>query len=58
MFHWIVRFFKENDKEEYRLSISSATGEITSFNHIIDDGDERLELTRDVARKRVIQHLR
>ncbi len=37
LFCWVVRFFKEKQKEEYKVIISSATGEIIGFNHYIED---------------------
>jgi len=41
MFFWIVRFFREEEKEEYRIVVSSASGQIISFRHIIDDSAAR-----------------
>jgi hypothetical protein len=31
LFAWVVRFFKEKQKEEFRVVVSTATGEITGF---------------------------
>ncbi|MFH1360805.1 MAG: CPBP family glutamic-type intramembrane protease [Candidatus Omnitrophota bacterium] len=50
LFLWVVRFFRENEKEEYRLSVSASTGEITSFKHIIADTDKREDISQDQAR--------
>lgn len=50
LFFWKVRFFAENVKEEYLFAIDSATGEITSFTHIIDDNAARRTIERDEAR--------
>src|SRR3989338_922494 len=58
LFFWIVRFFQENKKEEYRVIISSATGEVTSYSHTIDDNASRPHIERDVAQERSIQFLR
>ena len=41
LFFWKVRFFKENVKEEYHFVISSATGEIISYRHVIDETASR-----------------
>src|SRR3989338_2917536 len=41
LFLWIIRFFKENQKEEFRIAVSAATGQIASFQHIIDDTEPR-----------------
>jgi len=37
LFCWVVRFFKEKQKEEYKVAISSATGEVIGFGHVIED---------------------
>jgi len=57
MFYWIVRFFKEQEKEEYRVIISSATGEIITFSHIIEDTRSIEIIERDVAREKAKQFL-
>jgi len=49
LFFWMVRFFQENRKEEYILEISSATGEIIGFNHMIDDAAPRKAITNAEA---------
>lgn len=51
MFFWIVRFFREQEKEEYRLTVSSASGRITAFRHIIDDSAARPVVPKEVARE-------
>ena len=56
-FFWKVRFYKENEQEEYRLTISAATGEITNFKHTLLDSDSRLEVSEPEAQKRAIQFL-
>ncbi len=58
LFLWLVRFFKEQDKEEFRLAISASSGEIVSFNHIIDDDATREIITKEDARKNVITFLK
>lgn len=58
MFFWLIRFFKENEKEEYRLSVSSATGQITGLTHIIDANEARKEIDREEAKRIAKQFLR
>ncbi|MDP8212008.1 MAG: CPBP family intramembrane metalloprotease [Candidatus Zapsychrus exili] len=58
MFLWIIRFFKENEKEEYRLSISSSNGEINSFRHTIDDSTYKEDLGEAAAEKYAITFLK
>jgi len=57
-FFWKVRFYKENEQEEYRFTISAATGEITNFKHTILDSDTRPEISEPEAQERAIQFLR
>lgn len=57
LFYWAVRFYKENEKEGYKLYISSATGEIIFFEHIIAETDTRAPIKRDQARKNAIAFL-
>jgi len=40
LFFWVARFFKEGQKEEYRLMISSKSGEVVSYSHSIEDTKE------------------
>jgi len=58
MFFWMVRFFKENEKEGYRLTVSSSTGEITSFSHIIESTTERKKNEKEDAKKLAQQFLK
>ncbi len=51
LFFWIVRFYRENEKEEYRLTVSPATGQVTSFKHIIDENEARPAIDREEAKK-------
>lgn len=57
LFYWVVRFLKENEKEGYKLFISSATGEIIFFQHTIDESDARAPIDREMARKNAIEFL-
>ena len=58
LFLWLVRFFKENQKEEYRLTVSASTGQITSFQHIIDDTAKRDAIDDDKAKEKALQFLK
>jgi len=53
MFFWMVRYFKENEKEQYRVVISSSTGEVTSFKHVIENNEVREPLEKEEAKERV-----
>ncbi|OGX26064.1 MAG: hypothetical protein A3D10_06550 [Omnitrophica WOR_2 bacterium RIFCSPHIGHO2_02_FULL_48_11] len=57
LFFWRVRFFRENEKEEYLLSVSSKTGEVTGLRHVIEDTAKRSLLTRDAAHQKVLEFL-
>ncbi|MCA9408498.1 MAG: CPBP family intramembrane metalloprotease [Candidatus Omnitrophica bacterium] len=50
MFYWKVRFFRENEKEEFRINVSSKTGEVILFKHIIDDQAAFAVIERDTAK--------
>jgi hypothetical protein len=51
LFYWIIRFFRENQKEEYYLEISSKTGEIIGFNHLIKDTEVRATKAQEISKK-------
>ncbi len=52
MFFWLIRFFKESQKEEYRLTVSSATGEVTSLSHTIDETASRPTISQEEAKEK------
>ncbi len=58
LFYWVVRFFRENEKEGYKVFISSATGEIIGFQHLIDDNAARDPLNKEKAKSEVVEFLR
>jgi hypothetical protein len=58
LFHWRVRFFKEQEKEQYYVTVSAATGEVTQFDHSIDANAAREETSQDKAREQVITFLK
>ena len=51
LFCWVVRFFKEKQKEEYKVAVSSATGEVIGFSHIIEDTASRPTVDKEKARQ-------
>ncbi|MBL8013308.1 MAG: CPBP family intramembrane metalloprotease [Candidatus Omnitrophica bacterium] len=51
LYFWTIRFFKENQKEEYRLTISSKSGEIISYWHILDDAASRPPVNEQGAKE-------
>jgi len=52
LFYWNVRFFKELQKEEYSFKISAKTGNIISFEHLIEDVAKRDTPTKELAKER------
>src|SRR5262245_8223528 len=52
LFSWKVLFFRENEKEQYYVEVSAATGEVTAFNHSIKDTDSRRFINQDEARRK------
>ncbi len=57
MYFWIVRYYKENQKEEYRLTVSSKTGQVTSLKHVMEDSTERSFLEEGAARQKAFLFL-
>ncbi len=51
LFFWVVRFFKEKQKEEFKVVVSSATGEVIGFYHVIADTASRPSVDKDKARQ-------
>ncbi|MDE2028124.1 MAG: CPBP family intramembrane metalloprotease [Candidatus Omnitrophica bacterium] len=58
MFCWVFRFFKEAQKEEYKVAVSSATGQVIGFNHAIEDTAARPPLDKDKARQIALRFLK
>jgi hypothetical protein len=57
LFYWLVRFFKESQKEEFLVYISPASGKIIKFKHLIDDLEFRVDLGKDVAKLKAAEFL-
>jgi hypothetical protein len=58
LFFWVVRFFKEKQKEEYRVAVSSATGEVIGFSHAIEDTASRPFIDKETARLLAFNYLK
>jgi len=58
LFCWVVRFFKEKQKEEFKVALSSSTGEVIAFHHIIDDTDFRPTVDKEKDRQIAINFLK
>lgn len=57
-FAWSVRFFKEGQKEEFRVVISSRTGEVISFRHAIEDSAARENVKEEDVQRKAEEFLR
>jgi len=57
LFYWLVRFFKESQKEEFLVYLSSRSGKIIKFIHLIDDLEPRIDLGKDIARQKAAEFL-
>jgi Type II CAAX prenyl endopeptidase Rce1-like len=58
LFCWLVRFFKETQKEEFKVVVSSATGEVIGFKHLIEDTASRPLVDKDKARQSAFNFLK
>jgi len=58
LFCWVVRFFKEKQKEEYRVVVSSATGEVIGFSHAIEEGASRPIVDKEKERQLAFNFLK
>ena len=58
LFFWKVRFFKENEEEQFFVTVSAATGEVTSFSHHIPDTSQRTHYDRPQAKAKVVAFLK
>ena len=50
LFSWQIRFFREFQKEEYIVEISSRSGKVISFLHLIEDIAPREPVEKEIAR--------
>ena len=58
LFYWVVRFFNERQKEEYKVAVSSATGEVIGFGHVIADTASRPLIDKEKARQLAFNFLK
>ena len=52
LFRWLVRFFRESQKEEYIVYISPRSGKVIKFLHLIEDTESRLDLGKDISKQK------
>jgi hypothetical protein len=57
LFFWNIRFFKEKQKEELRVMVSSKTGEVINFSHAIEETAKRPFVDLDAARGHAIDFI-
>jgi len=57
LFYWKVRFFKEGQKEEWRVVLSAKTAQIIGFAHTIADTDKTADLTPESAQAKASEFL-
>ena len=57
LFYWAVRFFKENEKEEYFVIVDADDGRVKDYTHTVKESAARKFITEDEAREKAIQFL-
>lgn len=57
LFFWLIRFFKEGGKEEYRLTVSSKTGAVIAFSHTRDESAGNPDYGQEAAKQAAIEFL-
>jgi hypothetical protein len=58
LFFWVVRYFKEKQKEEFKVVVSSATGQVIAFSHVIADTAMRPAMNEAQARHMALDFLK
>ena len=58
IFYWQVRFFQENQKEQYYVTISPSSGEVIRYRHILDNSAVRRNIDKNCAQTAAIKSLR
>ncbi|OQB13212.1 MAG: Sporulation-killing factor biosynthesis protein SkfC [Candidatus Omnitrophica bacterium ADurb.Bin205] len=58
LFSWLVRFFKESQKEEYLIYVSPRSGEVVRSVHLIEDTEARIDLGKSAAKAKAESFLR
>jgi len=49
LFQWVIRFFKEGEKEEYLISVDASKGNIVSYHHVIEETAAREEIPMEAS---------
>lgn len=58
LFFWSVEFFKEGEKEQYAVSVSSRTGQVIGFTHLIEETAKIDIIPKPEAKEKAIDFLR
>jgi len=58
LFFWKTRFFKEKEKEQFYVTVSAKTGEVTGFSRIIEANAARDDQTEEEAKQKVLEFLK
>ncbi|MDD4981679.1 MAG: CPBP family intramembrane metalloprotease [Candidatus Omnitrophica bacterium] len=58
LFSWLVRFFKESQKEEYLVYVSPRSGEVIRSVHLIEDTEARIDLGKSAAKAKAESFLK
>jgi len=58
LFFWRTRFFKENEAEQFFITTSTKTGEVTSARRVIPDTAARPEQDREDAKTSALEFLK
>jgi len=54
---WEVRFFRPDEREEYRIQVNPMSNAVVAFNHILDETAVGAQLSKSEARKQVEEFL-
>lgn len=57
MFFWNIRYFKEGQKEEHVFAVSSLSGDIISYSHLLNETAAMEEMDKQDARRMAIDFL-
>ena len=57
LFFWLIRFFQEDVKEEYRMTVSSKTGQVIAFSHDLEETEAKENLGEDFSKQLSIEFL-
>ena len=58
MFFWVVRFFKEQEKDEYRVIVSSKTGEVIAYRYFLSENRTTKTITKEHALNQGLTYLK